>query len=183
MWLREIESLAENTAVIYLDSFDSPDDTRDRKIGGGLMGIHTEIERKESNYSLRVANYLIIIHKGSGLCLYNHKFGPGEIDPDLMSGFLQAIQSFGSEFTSDASGDAGMRRLSYKDFEISLEESDYVRVALVAIGKVTDFLQDRLKDFVKLFSGQYQADLASFHGNVAVFSGTGALIKNMFGIQ
>ncbi len=180
-WLREIEGLAENTAVIYLDSFDSRDEERDKKIGGGILSIQTEIEVKESNYSQRVARYLLIIHKVSGLCLFNHKFGPGKFDPDLMSGFLQAIQSFGSEFTT--SEEAGMRRLSYKDFEISLEEGEMVRVALVGVGKITNLLQDRLLDFVKLFSNQFQAELADFRGNVGVFNATTEVIKNIFGTE
>ena len=178
-WLREVEGLAENTAVIYLDSFDTRDEERDKKIGGGILRIQTEIEVKESNYSQRVARYLLLIHKVSGLCLFNHKFGPGKFDPDLMSGFLQAIQSFGSEISS--SDDAGMRRLSYKDFEISLEEGAQVRVALVGVGKITNLLQDRLLDFVKLFSSQFQAELAEFRGNVAVFSPTTEIIKTIFG--
>ncbi len=178
-WLKEIESLAENTAKIYLDSFDKKEETRERKIRGGLYGINQEIERKESNYSLRVAHYLLIIYKTSGLCLYNHKFSPGEVDPDLLSGFLQAIQSFGSEFSTTQ--EAGMKRLSYKDFEISLEEGGFVRIALVGIGKITTFLEDRLKDFVKVFEAQFGAELATFRGNIQQFEEAGELIKNIFG--
>lgn len=178
-WLKEVESLAENTGKIYLDSFDTPDETRERKIKGGLYGISTDIERKESNYSLRVAHYLLIIYKTSGLCLHFHKFSPGEVDPDLLSGFLQAIQSFGSEFTT--SGEAGMKRLSYKDFEISIEEGEYIRVALVGIGKITTSLLDRVKDFVKLFGAQFREELATFRGNIQQFDGARDIIKNLFG--
>ncbi len=178
-WLNEIESLAENTAKIYLDSFDTPDETRETKVRGGIYGINKQLEQKMQNYSSRVAHYLLIIYKASGLCLYNYKFSPGEIDPDLMSGFLQAIQSFGTEFSS--SEESGMRRLSYKDFEISLEESEYVRVALVGIGKITDTLQDRLKDFTKLFSAQFKHELADFRGNVQAFAPTEGIIQNIFG--
>ncbi|NVM52336.1 MAG: PCI domain-containing protein [Candidatus Helarchaeota archaeon] len=179
-WLKEIESLAENTAKIYLDSFDTPDLTRDEKINGGLQGIRNQIEQKEANYSIRVAHYLLIIYKLSGLCLYSYKFSPGEFDPDLLSGFLQAIQSFGTEFS--ASEEAGMRRLSYKDFEITLEESQYVRVALVGIGKITTFLEERLKDFITLFSAQFREELAHFTGHVGEFRETENIIKNIFGV-
>lgn len=178
IWLKEVESLAENTAAIYLDSFDTRSDERDKKIGGGLIGISTDIIKREQNYSLRVAHYVLIIHKVSGLCLYNFKFSPGEIDPDLMSGFLQAIQSFGTEFST--SEEAGMKRLSYKDFEIFLEESELIRVALVGIGKITDFLEDRLKEFVKLFTQQFQAELIDFRGNVGIFYPAGEIIKKIF---
>ncbi|MHA1264620.1 MAG: PCI domain-containing protein [Candidatus Helarchaeota archaeon] len=180
-WLKEIESLAENTAKIYLDSFDTPSETRERKIRGGLYGINQKIEQKEANYSLRVARYLLIIYKTSGLCIYNYKFSPGEVDPDLLSGFLQAIQSFGTEFSSTE--EAGMQRLSYKDFEISLEEGPHIRTALVGVGKITPYLQDRLKDFVKLFSNQFQTDLEQFSGNIQVFYETDKLIKNIFGLD
>ncbi len=181
-WLNEIEGLTENTAKIYIESFDTPDETRDAKIIGGLTGIRTDIKRRESNYSGRVAHYILVIHKGSGLCLFNYKFSPGAIDPDLMAGFLSAIQSFGTEFrTSAEESGAGMRRLSYKDFEIALEESEYVRVALVAIGKVTTYLEDRLKDFIKLFSGQFYGELANFRGMVSIFDSTTEIIKTIFG--
>jgi hypothetical protein len=180
VWLNEIESIAGNNAKIYLDSFDSTDETRTVKVMRGLEGIRNEIQRKESNYSIRVAHYLLVIYKLSGLCLFSYKFSPGEFDPDLMSGFLQAIQSFGTEFSS--SEESGMRRLSYKDFEIVIEESEYVRAALVGIGKITDFLQDQLKDFVKLFSAQFRDDLTHFEGRVEQFRITEEIVKNIFGV-
>lgn len=180
VWLNEIESIAGTNANIYLDSFDASDETRTVKIMRGLEGIRNEIQQKESNYSIRVAHYLLIIYKLSGLCLFSYKFSPGEFDPDLMSGFLQAIQSFGTEFSS--SEEAGMRRLSYKDFEITIEEGEFVRVALVGIGKITNFLQEQLKDFVILFSSQFRDDLAHFEGRVEQFRPAEAIIKNIFGI-
>ncbi|MHA1275797.1 MAG: PCI domain-containing protein [Candidatus Helarchaeota archaeon] len=179
-WLKEIDSIAENNSKIYLDSFDTPDPVRVDKILGGLKGIKNEIKQKEANYSIRVAHYLLIIYKQSGLCLFSYKFSPGEFDPDLLSGFLQAIQSFGTEFSY--SEDSGVNRLSYKDFEIILEEAEFVRVALVGIGKITAYLQNRLQDFVKLFNSQYYEELKSFRGHVEVFRNSEELIKNLFGL-
>ena len=178
-WLKEIQGIADNTAKIYLESFETPDETRELKIRSGINGIRAEIERKESNYSLRVAHYLLIIYKLSGLCLFSYKFSPGEFDPDLISGFLQAIQSFGSEFST--SQESGMRRLSYKDFEISIEEGEFIRVALVGIGKITSYLNDRTKDFVTLFSAQFREDLAHFEGRIEQFRPAEEIIKNLFG--
>ena len=178
-WLKEIQGLADNTAKIYLESFETPDQTRELKIRSALDGIRKEIERKESNYSLRVAHYLLIIYKLSGLCLFSYKFSPGEFDPDLISGFLQAIQSFGSEFST--SQESGMKRLSYKDFEIIIEEGEFIRVALVGIGKITSYLDDRLKDFVTLFSDQFREDLVRFEGRIEQFRPAEAIIKNLFG--
>jgi len=180
-WLKEIEAIADNTAKIYLESFETPDESRDLKIQRGLDGIKNEIERKEANYSLRIAHYLLIINKLSGLCLFSYKFSPGEFDPDLLSGFLQAIQSFGTEFS--ASEESGMRRLSYKDFEITLEEGEYVRVALVGLGKITSYLEDRLKDFVALFVDQFRDELAHFEGRIEQFHAAEEIIKNLFGMS
>ncbi|MHA1650215.1 MAG: hypothetical protein ACTSYB_08475, partial [Candidatus Helarchaeota archaeon] len=94
--------------------------------------------------------------------------------------FLQAIESFGGEL--GYSEDSGVNRLSYKDFEITIEEGEYIRVALVGIGKITKYLQDQLKDFITLFSAQYQEELKNFRGRVEVFRDTEELIKNIFGI-
>ena len=179
-WLEEIRAIADNTAKIYLESFEAHDKSHEEKILRGLKGIRSEIDRKEANYSIRVAHYLLIIYKLSGLCLFSYKFSPGEFDPDLLSGFLQAIQSFGTEFSS--SQEAGMRGLSYKDFEIIIEEGEYVRVALVGLGKITGYLEDRLKDFVTLFSDQFRDDLAKFEGRIEQFRPAEVLIKNLFGV-
>ncbi|MDD1779001.1 MAG: PCI domain-containing protein, partial [Candidatus Helarchaeota archaeon] len=179
-WLKEIQSIADSTVKMYLGSFETPDQLRESKIRSGLEGIRTEIERKESNYSLRIAHYLLVIYKLSGLCLFSYKFSPGEFDPDLISGFLQAIQNFGSEFSK--SQDSGMRQLSYKDFEITIEESEFIRVALVGMGKITSYLNDRLKDFVTIFSDKFREDLVKFEGCIEQFRPAEEIVKNLFGL-
>jgi len=73
-----------------------------------------------------------------------------------------------------------MRRLSYKDFEITIEEGEFIRVALVGLGKITSYLDDRLKDFVTLFSDQFRDDLASFEGRIEQFRPAEDIIKNIF---
>ncbi|MFX1295604.1 MAG: hypothetical protein ACFFD2_12235, partial [Promethearchaeota archaeon] len=180
-WIKEVENLAEHYSKIYLESFDTPDVSQEKKITNGIENIRKETERVTKTYSLRIPHYLLIISKLSGLCLYSYKFNIGKFDPDLISGFLSAIQSFGIEFSSSTEV-TGMRRLSYKNFEITLEEGEHVRAALVSTGKITNFLENQLRDFLKVFSDQFQETLSNFDGDVAQFKSTKEIVKKFFAL-
>ncbi|MBD3227841.1 MAG: hypothetical protein GF329_06605 [Candidatus Lokiarchaeota archaeon] len=179
-WLRDIESISVSNSKMYIDAFEASAE-QVVQIEKELENTKNKINEIESNYSKRIANVLLIIHKESGLCIYNYKFGPGELDPDLLSGFLSAIQSFGVELSE--SDQAEMRRLLYKDFEIYIDEDEFIRVALIGKGIITEHLERLLSNFIQKFSGNYTRALEKFTGNIKIFSDADLLVEKTFKIE
>ncbi|MEE9377582.1 MAG: hypothetical protein V3V33_06055, partial [Candidatus Lokiarchaeia archaeon] len=44
--------------------------------------------------------HVLVLYKGSGTCVYFKSFGSEQIDPELISGFISAISSFGKDLVS-----------------------------------------------------------------------------------
>jgi hypothetical protein len=99
------------------------------------------------------------------------------LDPDLISGFLTAVQSFGSELSSEKTE---MKKLAYKDFEIELNVGDYVRAALFLIGPGTKWLINNLVTFINSFEQQFGEVLKDWHGDVSQFTTAPELVKEIF---
>jgi len=139
-----------------------------------LLNTISELERK---YSKRILIFLLIIDHVSGLTYFQHNFAGKELDPDLISGFLTAVQSFGSELSSEKTE---MKKLAYKDFEIELNVGDYVRAALFLAGPGTKWLIKTLMTFINSFEQQFSTALKDWHGDVTVFAPAQNLIKEIF---
>jgi hypothetical protein len=139
-----------------------------------LLSIISELERK---YSKRILALLLIIDYTSGLTLFQQNFAGNELDPDLISGFLTAVQSFGSELSSEKTE---MKKLAYKDFEIELNVGDYVRAALFLAGPATKWLINNLVTFINSFEQQFGEVLKDWHGDVTKFITAPELVKEIF---
>lgn len=164
-WMPYFRDTAETNIRIYNETFSEYSEVSD-KMENGLKNLHKIMEEIERNYSSWIVRYLLVIEKRSGLTIFSKKFGQFDMDTDLVSGFLTAIQSFGSELSQK---ETAMRKLSYQDFEIELEEGDYVRTALVMQGKVTKYLVKNLFDYVKEFEKKFPDRFSPFDGNISVF--------------
>jgi hypothetical protein len=179
-WLKDIEGIATDNIKTYLKAFEATAQQTE-SIQKELESTKSKIDEIETNYSARIADVLLILHKESGLCIFNYKFGSGELDPDLLSGFLTAIQSFGHELTSY--DEAAMSRLSYRDFEIYIDENDLIRVALIGKGKISEYLEGTLSNFINDFSKDYNQFLVNFAGNIKNFSTADSIVKRTFNIS
>ncbi|MHA1130503.1 MAG: prenyltransferase/squalene oxidase repeat-containing protein [Candidatus Helarchaeota archaeon] len=131
-------------------------------------------EKKEDLLKLR---YLLIIHRQVGATLYHRQFGTWEIDPDLISGFLTAIQSFGQEIKSK---DVPIQSMGYKEFEITLNQGKFVHVALIIDGKSSDWHKEKLAEFTKEFERQFQENLQTWSGELTQFKSAGLMIDRVF---
>ena len=47
--------------------------------------------------------HILIIYKSAGTCIFFKSFGKEPLTPDLISGFISAVQSFGKEIRSQKS--------------------------------------------------------------------------------
>ncbi|MDD1779027.1 MAG: hypothetical protein LUQ65_12750, partial [Candidatus Helarchaeota archaeon] len=139
-------------------------------------GIPKEIEDKRQN--LLQLRYLLVIHRVVGATLFHRQFGTWEINPDLISGFLTAIQSFGAEIKS---GTAPIRKMAYKGFEILLnQESALTFTALIVDGAISEWHEKKLAEFTKEFEKAFHDNLKSWSGELTQFKSTGLMIDRIF---
>ncbi|MFX0132217.1 MAG: prenyltransferase/squalene oxidase repeat-containing protein [Candidatus Hodarchaeota archaeon] len=121
--------------------------------------------------------YLMVIHNEVGASVYNRQLGDWDLDPNLMSGFLSAIQTFSSEIKKK---EIPMKRMEYKDFEIIMEQGDYILVALFIDGKESDWIRSKLKSYVIEFEKEYDEQLKGWSGELTTFRKSGFLVDKAF---
>ncbi|TFF89530.1 MAG: hypothetical protein EU549_00225 [Promethearchaeota archaeon] len=133
-----------------------------------------EIEKK---YTTRILVFLLVIEDNSGLSLVEHGFKDKRLDPDLISGFLTAIQSFGMELTT---APTEMKKLAYKNFEIEINVGDYIRAALFLSGPCSNFLVKKLVEFINKFEQAFEKPLKNWTGDISKFEDAPQLVKEVF---
>lgn len=116
--------------------------------------------------------HILIIYKNTGVTLFFKTFGQETFDPNLISGFLTAIQSFGSEIQIKDS----ISEMKYKENVLLFGEGDMIRVALVLNSSPSDQLKTNLNLFVAAFEMQNEVKLKKWKGQLNEFRGSGGLI-------
>jgi len=124
--------------------------------------------------------HLLIIHKESGIAIFSGSYTTETIDPVLVSGFLQAITSFGTEISGT---DAPFHLLHYKDFKISIQEGQNILAALILKEDPSQRLLEILKHFIRFFEANYRHDLENFNGGVDPFKSAEILVDDFFEIS
>ncbi len=119
---------------------------------------------------------LLVLHKGSGTCIFFKSFGGETIDPDLISGFLSAVQSFGKEIKYQQS----LNEITYGDKMLLLSDGENIRVALVLGKKGSMVLRRNLTRFIKMFEGRFGHVLPEWRGDLQVFRDSDDLIDQAF---
>ncbi|MCK5150397.1 MAG: hypothetical protein KAQ65_01090 [Candidatus Thorarchaeota archaeon] len=109
---------------------------------------------------------LYVLIADSGLCVLDRKYGEGEMDPNLISGFLTALISFGQELSSGNR----VHVIDFGAFDICLSLKNNVIVA-ATVDKTDDgnaamaVLAEVNNEFVKKFSSVLQ----DWDGNLEPF--------------
>jgi len=132
---------------------------------------------------LQYLSHLMVIHKNSGIPLYNYSFAEKFFDPVLISGFLTAILSFqesskikGDNLASEKSG----FELSYGNFIILLNSGQYINVALILDKEPSYNLRSSLVEFISQFENRFETNLKIFAGNVQVFQQSYEMVERIF---
>ena len=178
-WLSELNRIGCNQLETYQDSFP------EKKLQIENLCSLTENEDEkmryiEKKYVINILQYIMVIVKGAGLSIYQYDFTTSsQVDADLISGFLTAIQDFGMEISRGE--DTSMKKLAYKNFQIELEDGEHTKAALILKGEPIEFITKRLKNFIKHFEVKYIDNLGeNFLGNVSIFRDADALVKKNF---
>lgn len=118
--------------------------------------------------------HVLIIYKSTGTCLFFKSFGADVIDPDLITGFITAIQSFGKELKSQRM----LNEMNYGDKILLFYDGSYVRVSLVLDKPASQYLKKNLSAFVGKFEAEYSKKLADWHGQLNAFKDTAKIIDD-----
>ncbi len=138
------------------------------------------IERAEKLYHKYMdalnLEYIIVSEKKSGLNLYQQKFIEREIDASMISGFLQAIHSFGIELMKIEDRSQTIK-LEYKGSIILMTE--FVNLRLILLMKESpsrNFLYS-VEDLAFDIYRQYGKLVDAFNGDVKPYRGIEDLLK------
>ncbi|MHA1298886.1 MAG: hypothetical protein ACTSO9_05520 [Candidatus Helarchaeota archaeon] len=176
-WLNKIKNITQANVKIYQETF-----SEYAKLGSiqeGLNALYKDIEELEQNYSMKILRYLIVVQKFTGLTVYREKLGSDvELDPFLVSGFLSAISSFGTEL-SKSKKETMMKKLAYEDWEINIEDGEHIRAALLLQGQGTIYLSNKLLEFVKEFEQKFSSNLINWNGNMSIFRPASEILKKI----
>jgi len=122
---------------------------------------------------------LMIVHKEAGLCIFSKEFMPEIIDPNLITGFLTAISSFGQELKIKDE----LNEIKYKEKVLLLADGNYIRATLILNKSPSVYLYDRLRQFIEAFEQKYAQELPIFltelRGRVSVFKNNDDLIATI----
>ncbi len=175
-WFHKLQENLSSYMKIYQDAFDDLNHASD-DITSGIDIINQKILEHEANYGLRIISYLLVLDKNSGICFFEKDFGDIHINPDLVSGFLHALQSFGHEISAT---DAAMKTLSYENYQFQIESGTHVRAALILRGTPNDFITINLSKFVKMFEQMFHEEIVHYTGNAEPFRVADRLFNSIF---
>jgi hypothetical protein len=119
--------------------------------------------------------HIMIIYKSTGTSLFFKSFGTEALDPDLISGFLSAVQSFGKELKSVKT----LNELTYGDKMLLFSDGEFVRTTLVLSKPASPYMKRKLAEFVGRFEGQYQKRLQNWKGQLNIFKEAGDLVDEV----
>ena len=109
--------------------------------------------------------HILVLYKGTGTCIYFKSFGSEGIDPELISGFISAICSFGKDLVCQEE----LNEITYGDKMLLLSDGEYIRVALVLSKKASVILRKNLMDFINTFEKSYVNELPNWRGQLNIF--------------
>lgn len=131
--------------------------------------------------------YFLVLTKEGGVPVFSTAMSEIPIEEALVSGFLSAISTFGSEIGSKMkSGDelkGGLEELAYQQFKIVLNEGKFVRVAVLLLKKPSSGLKIKLAEFNKKFEEKYRPELERFSGMMFEEIQVLSIIESVFSVD
>jgi len=120
--------------------------------------------------------YVLVIYKESGVSIFFKSMGLENVDPDLISGFISAISSFGEKIELNES----LTKMKYGDKSLLLADGKYIRVGIVLNDKGSELIRTNLKKFIDEFEERYADTLPKWESSLMVFKDAGDLVDNIF---
>ncbi|HEC38300.1 MAG TPA: hypothetical protein ENI29_08690 [bacterium] len=139
------------------------------------------IEKAQKVYSQCIdilnLDYLMVTDKKSGLNVYTQSLTGNEIDATLISGFLQAIHSFGIELMKVEDRSQTIK-LEYQNSIIIMSEFVNLRLILIMKERPSRFFLYSIDELAYDIYENYGDLIQAFNGDVKHFNGISELIKH-----
>ena len=159
----------------------------------GIMSYRTiksfrnkQIEKKQKLYNSCIdilnLDYFMVTDKRSGLNIYTQNFIEQDIDAALISGFLQAIHSFGIELIK-VEDQSQIIKLEYKDSIILMSEFVNVRLTLIMKERPSRFFLYSIEELTYDVYKNYGNMIGSFNGDVKQFQSIETLLKQHLNVS
>jgi hypothetical protein len=121
-------------------------------------------------------NYIMISDKRSGLNIYEQMISGRVMNPTLLSGFLQAIRSFGLELTGSEEQSQTIK-LEFQKSKIVMSEFRNYRLINIFEENPSKEFMDSIEPLSQDIDKQYGKLLKNFDGEVTKFEGIKALLE------
>jgi hypothetical protein len=140
--------------------------------------------RKEAIYNrcmdILNLNYLLITEKQSSLNIYDQVFTDKKLNTTLISGFLEAIRSFGLDITGSEEHSQTIK-LEYKNSKIIMSDFKNFRIIFIMKDIPSNQFFDSIEAISYEIEEKYGTHLKEFKGNLQPFKNMEELIKKHFG--
>lgn len=114
------------------------------------------------------AKEIFLIHNnGIALCHVNVEKTTVKIDEQMLTSMLTAIQDFVK--TSFNVKGIELKEIYYGSFVMSIENGNYVSIAVISLGKLTKQVHDSMIQTIKIIEENYLNELKNFDGDIGKF--------------
>ena len=109
--------------------------------------------------------YLLFLKKDAGVTLDFIQWTEESLDKDLLSGFISAIESFGSSFSDSK----GLEGIQYRGFTITFSDTTYLKACLFLKHTPSPRLKELLAFGVKKWETLFEYQITNFKGDLSAF--------------
>ncbi|MFX1552285.1 MAG: hypothetical protein ACFFB9_18220, partial [Promethearchaeota archaeon] len=121
--------------------------------------------------------YFILSEKNSGLSIYDQIIAGDEMDSTLISGFLQAIRSFGIELTKSRH-ESQTIKLEYQDSKILMSEFKDFRLVFIMKDNPSEGFLQSIDLLSKEIDDKLGKNLENFDGDTSEFKDIRKILEN-----
>ena len=124
---------------------------------------------------------LLVVDKKSGRCVFEYHFKKIPTDPNIVSGFVQAVRGFYSELGGTGEGEVG--EIYYEAPEpkvLTFHSGKYVYPILIAPGKLLPEIKESLRNFLDKFEDMFEENLKTGSYEISIFDEAKKLIEEYF---
>lgn len=157
----------------------------------GIRGLFRSTQARlsgvsQANLALRDAlpfevRQIFLIQHESGLLLAHQNVSESAAaDSDLISGMLTAIRDFARDSFGDETADGNLEEIQYGESQITLQNGQYVYLAVVSKGIEPEWFRAQLRTFVSEMHIHYAPALRDYSGDPATLPDFEPKLKRLF---
>jgi hypothetical protein len=112
--------------------------------------------------------YFLVSDKKSGLSIYDQNIAGNDMEATFVSGFLQAIRTFGIELTKSRQ-ESQTIKLEYQDSKILMSEFKDFRLVFIMKDSPSEGFIESVDLLSKEIDDKFGKNLENFDGDIAIF--------------